>query len=101
MASARPLRDPGPCSDLKKNRANLSQECISEGRKAKQVAESFWAACKSDVKTLCNDVVAGHGRKIDCLKTHLENAAGKKVSDSCQSWLTERSARKATRGKRG
>jgi hypothetical protein len=119
-ASARPLRDPGPCSDyieqycknvspgqgriaacLRKNRASLSQECVAEGRKAKQVAESFWAACKGDVETLCNDVLAGHGRKVQCLKDHLRNTEGKKVSETCQGWLEERSARRAAHGKRG
>jgi len=59
---------------LKSHENELSQAC-KEARtagkeKVTQEVEAFGEACRSDVTQYCNDVQAGEGRILACLKSH-------------------------------
>src|SRR5579871_6709377 len=55
------------------------------------------AACRTDVQTLCGDVEKGHGRIIQCLKSHADQ-----VSQGCKTAIAEaRAARKEAKAEAG
>jgi hypothetical protein len=55
---------------MREHENELSPVCKDHVLAAREKAESFLRACKSDISKYCQDIKPGSGRIINCLRKH-------------------------------
>ncbi|KYG70701.1 cysteine rich repeat-containing protein [Bdellovibrio bacteriovorus] len=72
---------------LDENKDKLSPECRARNKKLHEMVVELQGACNNDLLKFCDDVSAGGGRMIKCLRDHtteLSNACKVGIDNSLQ-----------------
>ena len=64
---------------MKQHASELSADCTSAMKAAREAMHNIWSECKADAEKFCSDTEKGHAGVMKCLESHaseLQEACG-------------------------